>query len=183
MPGSCWYALTVRPRHERSASQCLRNKGLEEFSPVYRARRRWSDRIKEVELCLFPGYVFCRFSYEDRLLVLGTPAITSIVGFAKTPAPIPDTEIAAVLAMVKSGRRVEPWPYLRAGEQVRIEDGCLQGLCGTLVRETDHWRAVVNVELLQRSIAVEIDRESLTQVRDLRKPVQQYGTVSLLKAG
>jgi transcription antitermination factor NusG len=169
MPHSYWYALTVRPRHERSASQGLRNKGLEEFSPTYRARRHWSDRIKELQTCLFPGYVFCRFSYEDRLLVLGTPGITSIVGFAKTPAPIPDTEIAAILAMVKSGRRLEPWPYLRAGERVRIDDGCLQGLCGTLVREKDEWRVVVNVEILQRSVAVEIDREALTSVRELRK--------------
>ena len=172
MPDSRWYALTVRPRHEQSASRGLRNKGLEEFSPVYRSRRRWSDRVKEVELCLFPGYVFCRFSYQDRLLVLGTPGIASIVGFAKTPAPIPDTEIEAIQTLVSSARRIEPWPYLRAGERVRIEDGCLQGLCGTLVRERDNWRVVVNVEILQRSVAVEIDREALTQLRDLRKPVQ-----------
>jgi transcription antitermination factor NusG len=138
--------------------------------------------MKELPVCLFPGYVFCRFSYEDRLLVLGTPGITSIVGFAKTPAPIPDTEIAAILAMVKSGRRLEPWPYLRAGERVRIEDGCLQGLCGAVVREKDEWRVVVNVEILQRSVAVEIDREALTLVRELRKPVP-HETVDLLKAG
>jgi transcription antitermination factor NusG len=178
MPGSYWYALTVRPRREQSASQHLRKKGLEEFSPVYRERRRWSDRMKEVELCLFPGYVFCRFSYEERLLVLGTPGITSIVGFARTPAPIPEGEIAAILAMVRSGRRVEPWPYLRAGERVLIGDGCLQGLCGTLVREKDQARVVVSVELLQRSVAVEIDREALTRVRDT--PVRHEG---LRKAG
>ena len=169
MPPPPWYALTVRPRHEQSASQYLRHKGLEVLSPVYRVRRRWSDRMKEVELCLFPGYVFCRFSYEERLLVLGTPGVASIVGFARTPAPIPDTEIAAILTMVKSGRRVEPWPYLRAGDRVLIGEGCLEGLCGTLVREKDHSRVVVNVELLQRSVAVEIDRETLTQIRDLRK--------------
>jgi Transcription antiterminator len=110
MPDSRWYALTVRPRHEQSASRGLRNKGLEEFSPVYRSRRRWSDRMKEVELCLFPGYVFCRFSYEDRLLVLGTPGIASIVGFARTPAPIPDSEIDAIQTLVRSERRVEPGP-------------------------------------------------------------------------
>jgi transcription antitermination factor NusG len=179
MPHSCWYALTVKPRHERSASQGLRNKGLEEFSPTYRARRHWSDRMKELPVCLFPGYVFCRFSYEERLLVLGTPGITSIVGFAKTPAPIPDTEIAAIFAMVKSGRRLEPWPYLRAGERVRIDDGCLQGLCGTLVREKDEWRVVVNVEILQRSVAVEIDREALT----LAPKSVQHEVVDLLKAG
>src|SRR5438876_10541991 len=102
-----WYALTVKPRHERAASGYLRDKGLEEFSPVYRARRRWSDRWKEMELCRFPGYTFCRFSYDEHLLDLGTPAITWIVGFAGTPHPAPDAEIAAVRTMVDSGRRIE----------------------------------------------------------------------------
>jgi transcription antitermination factor NusG len=132
--------------------------------PTYRAIRRWSDRRKELDLCLFPGYVFCRFSYEERLLVLGTPAITSIVGFAKTPAPVPDSEIDAIQAMVKSGRALQPWPYLRAGDRVRIDEGCLQGLSGALVREKDRWRVVVNVELLHRSVAVEVDREILTPI-------------------
>jgi transcription antitermination factor NusG len=162
MSSQYWYALTVKPRSERTASQYLRDKGFAEFSPVYRARRRWSDRWKEVELCLFPGYVFCRFSYEERLQVLGTPGINSIVGFAKTPMPVPEEEIAAIRTMVGSGRRVEPWPHLRAGERVRIKEGCLQGVCGALVREKDRWRVIVSVDLLERSVAVEVDRESVT---------------------
>jgi len=158
---SSWYALRAKPRHERTSSQHLREKGLEAFSPVYRAPRRWSDRIKEVELCLFPGYVFCRFSYEERLRVLGTPGIASIVGFARTPAPVPDGEIDAVRRMAASGYCLEPWPYLQVGESVRIEQGCLRGLHGALVRQKDRLRVVVNVELLQRSVAVEIDRQAL----------------------
>ncbi len=181
MPPSSWYALTVKPRHEQTASQHLRAKDLEQFLPTYRAVRRWSDRRKELDLCLFPGYVFCRFSYAERLQVLGTPGITSIVGFAKTPAPVPDSEIDAIQAMVKSGRAFEPWPYLRAGDRVRIDEGCLQGLSGALIREKDRWRVVVNVELLQRSVAVELDREALTPIHDLRKPI--YQPASLLKAG
>jgi transcription antitermination factor NusG len=163
-----WYALTVAPRHERTAARYLRDKGFEEFSPTYRARRRWSDRMKEVELCLFPGYIFCRFLNDDRRQILSTPGIASIVGFAKTPLPVPDSEIAAFQTMVASGRQVEPWPYLLAGELVRIDEGCLQSLRGTLVRQKDCWRVVVNLELLGRSVAVEIDREALTRV-GLRK--------------
>ena len=178
---SSWYALTVKPQHERTGSLYLREKGFEEFSPVYRARRRWSDRQKELESCLFPGYIFCRFSYEQRLEVLSTPSITSIVGFARTPAPVPDAEIDAIRTMLKSGCRVEPWPYLNAGERVLIRQGCLLGLCGTLVRQKDCWRVIVNVELLQRSIAVEIDREAIAQQRDLQKPVT-HG-LRLVKAG
>ena len=172
MLNSQWYALTVKPQHERTASRYLRDKGHEEFSPVYRARRRWSDRWKEMELPLFPGYIFCRFSYEERLSVLGTPGIKSIVGFARTPCPAPDTEIAAIRQMVDSGRRIQPWPHLRIGERVRIEEGCLRGICGILVRERDCWRVVVNVELLERSVAVEIDREFLT--REIRAPKSEF---------
>ena len=94
--------------------------------------------------------------------MLVTPGITSIVGFGRTPAPVPDGEIDAVRRAVTSGHRLEPWPYLRVGESVRIEQGCLQGLRGALVREKDRLRVVVNVELLQRSVAVEIDRQALS---------------------
>jgi transcription antitermination factor NusG len=178
---SSWYALNVKPRHERTASQNLREKGFEEFSPVYRSRRRWSDRMKELESCLFPGYIFCRFSYPERLQVLGTPGVKSIVGFARTPAPIPEIEIAAIRSMVMSGCPVGPWPYLRAGDLVRIEQGCLRGLSGSLVYEKDIWRVVVSVELLRRSVAVEIDREAVTRVRDAQEPVRDGAR--LLKVG
>lgn len=182
MLGSSWYALTVKPRHERTASRYLRDKGFEEFSPVYRERRRWSDRWKELELCLFPGYVFCRFSYPERLQVLSTPGITSVVGVAKSPSPVPDAEIAAIQTMVNSGRSVKTWPNLRIGEWVRIEEGCLQGLCGTLLHENGCWRVVVNVELLQRSVSVEIDRELVARIHSspLHHSDQSAG---LLKAG
>lgn len=156
-----WYALAVKPRCERTASSFLRGKGLEELTPVYRARRRWSDRIKELELLLFPGYVFCRFNYFQKLAVLSTPGVASIVGYGKVPVAVPDAEIAAIQAVVASRLPAQPWPYLRVGEPVRIEQGCLYGLTGTLVREKDACRVVVSVELLRRSVAVEIERTYL----------------------
>lgn len=157
-----WHALTVTHKHERTACNHLQYRGLEGFSPVWRARRRWSDRVKELEVALFPGYVFCRFPQAERARVLSTPGVTSIVSFGKTPGIVEEEEIAAVRAIVASGLPAQPWPYLRAGQRVRVEQGCLQGLTGTLVRSRDDFRVVVNVELLQRSVAVEIDRRSLT---------------------
>jgi transcription antitermination factor NusG len=162
-----WYALTVKPRHERATARNLRLKGLEEFSPVYRARRLWCDRIKELETELFPGYVFCRFSYEQRLLVLSTPGVTSIVGFGKRPVPVDDREIEAVRAVVTSGLPIQPWPYLRAGQKVRIEQGCLEGVVGIVLRDRDRCRVLINVEILQRTVAVEIDRALLTPVEQV----------------
>jgi transcription antitermination factor NusG len=142
----------------------LRSKGFDELAPVYRTRRRWSDRFKEIEHPLFPGYVFCNFTFEHRMHVLKTSGVTSIVGFGKQPAPVDEREIASIRSIVESGARAWPWPYLAMGQRVRIEDGCLRGLTGTLVRENDCWRVVVNVELLQRAVMVEIDRDLVRPV-------------------
>ena len=157
-----WFALTVRPRHEKAVERYLETLGLDPFLPLYRARRKWSDRRKTLELCLFPGYVFCRFDFPDRLRVLNLPSVLSIVGFGKEAAPVPDEEIQAVRRILASGRPLLPWQYMRAGQRVRIDTGALEGVSGTLVRERDEFRVVVSIELLQRSVAVEIDREMLS---------------------
>lgn len=132
---------------------------MEPFTPQYTARRRWSDRWQAVTLPLFPGYIFCRFAAARRVDVLTTPGVASIVSVGSEPAPVSDDEIANVRRILASGRPYGPWPYPRVGDRVRIEAGCMQGLSGTLVRDTDGFRVVVSVELLQRSVAVEIDRE------------------------
>ena len=154
-----WFAVTVRPQHEKAAAHGLERKGLEDFLPLYRDRRRWSDRVKELELPLFPGYVFCRFTLRQRAAVLATPGVRSIVGFGRTPAVVPQAEIEAIQAMVASGLPARPWPFLKVGQTVRIERGPLSGLEGILVQLKDAWRVVVSVPLLQRSVAVEIDRD------------------------
>jgi transcription antitermination factor NusG len=164
-PRSSWFALTVRPRHEKTASQNLRLRGLEEFLPLQRVRRSWSDRTQKVELPLFPGYVFCRFSYRERMHALNTPGVRSIVGFGSADIALNDSEIESIQALLSSGLPVSPWQYLRAGETVVIESGALSGVRGTVLREKNSWRIVVNVELLQRSVAVEIDRDLVGAAR------------------
>ncbi|MCS6952669.1 MAG: UpxY family transcription antiterminator [Bryobacteraceae bacterium] len=157
--GARWFALTVKPQHERTVALALRHKGFEEFLPLYRTRRQWSDRIKTLELPLFPGYVFCRFPTFRKAAVLGTPSVNSIVGFGGVPAPLEDSEIDSIRAMVASGCSVGPWPYLRAGQRVRVQAGPLRGLEGILVSLKDRWRVVVSLHLLQRSVAVEVERD------------------------
>lgn len=163
-PDPRWYALTVKPNHERAAAQALESKGLETFVPLYRSRRRWSDRIKELELPLFAGYVFCRFASTERARILSTPGVNSVVGFGNQSAPVDDGEIQAVRTLVASGLPVGPWPFLRVGERVRVEAGPLCGVEGILTQVKDAWRVVVSIELLQRSIAAEVDRDSLSVV-------------------
>jgi transcription antitermination factor NusG len=154
-----WFALVVKPQHEKAVAEQLRAKELEQYVPLYRARRRWSDRMKTVELPLFPRYVFCRFRFEQRLKALSIPSVLTIVGFAGKPAPVSETEIETVRAMVGSGLPVSPWPFLRAGQRVRITHGAMADVEGILVREKNSYRVVVNVELLNCGAAVEIDRE------------------------
>jgi transcriptional antiterminator NusG len=168
-----WFALTVKPQHEKTVTAALSAKSLEAYTPLYRSRRRWSDRVKTVELPLFPRYVFCRFRFEDRIAVLRIPSITSIVGFGGTPSPISDNEIEMVRLVVSSGLPVTPWPFLRIGHRVRIRDGPLSGLEGILTKEKAPYRVIVNIEILKRAVAVEIDRDLLDSLVDARKMSSQ----------
>jgi transcription antitermination factor NusG len=159
-----WFALTVRPQHEKAVADQLQAKALEGYLPLYRARRQWSDRSKTIELPLFSRYVFCRFGFEHRLRVLRIPSVTSIVGFGGRPCPVADQEIATIRRMVGSGLPLSPWPFLRLGQRVRICRGALKDVEGILSREKSGFRVVVNVELLNRAIAVEIAREMVCAV-------------------
>ncbi len=165
-PGARWYALHIRQRYEKVASSVLRSKGYREFLPLYRTRRQWSDRIAEVELPLFPGYLFCQMNLSDRRIpVVTTPGVLEIVGAAGAPIPVDDREIAAVRRIVDSGFAAEPWPFLPAGSPLRIQHGSLAGVEGILVEARKRHRLVVSITLLQRSVAVEIDSAWVSPLR------------------
>lgn len=152
-----WFALNTKFRYEDYVAKQLSGKGYETFLPVYKCRRTWSDRIKQVELPLFPGYLFCRFDIANRLPILVTPGIIQIVGFGKTPIPVDDGEIAAIRTVVGADVDKEPWPFLQVGQTVRVEYGALRGVEGILLNVKGGHRLVLSVTLLQRSVAVEVD--------------------------
>lgn len=162
---SAWYGIRTRSNCEKVAAHVLASKTYATYMPVYKARRRWSDRVVEVERPLFPGYVFCRLNPRERLLpVLTSPGVVSVVGFGKQPVPIPDVDIEAVKKLLESGSGVEPHPFARAGQRVRITRGSLSGLEGILVKKRNEWRMVVSITLLQRSVSVEIDRDCISSI-------------------
>src|SRR6267378_3368146 len=152
-----WYALRVKSRYENTVAAHLQGRGYESLLPLYKCRHRWSDRFKEIELPLFPGYVFCKFDSLNRLPILSIPGVVHVVGVGKTPVPINETEIVAIQAAVKSGLPSQPWPFLEIGHRVRIEYGPLCGVQGILLGFRGHQRLVLSVTLLQRSVAVQID--------------------------
>jgi transcription antitermination factor NusG len=161
---SGWLAIRVRPRWEKIVADALWGKQYEAFLPLYRKRTRWSDRQKDVDLPLFPGYVFCRKELSDRPLLVTTPGVIGILRFGNSPAIISHREIEAVRAAVRSGAAAEPWPYLREGQRVRVQHGPLAGIEGILIRTKSNWRVVLSVDVLSRSVAVEIYREWVTPV-------------------
>jgi len=162
---SQWFAVRTASGREKSVATQLQAKGFEGFLPVYRTRRQWSDRIKELELPLFPGYLFCRFDFNQRLPILITPGVKLIVGYGKQPTPVTETEIENLRRVVASGAAAEPHQqYLTVGERVRIREGSLAGVEGILVDVKNSWRIVLSVELLQRSVSVELDRAAIEPV-------------------
>jgi len=163
-----WFALQVRVRHEVAVSDHLHGKGYEWFLPLYKSRRRWSDRVKEVEAPLFPGYLFCRFDPQDRLPILKTPGVAQIVGYNHIPIPVDEHEITAIRRLVASGVPNFPCAYLEVGSKVRIDTGALRGLEGILMDVKGKRRLVLSISLLQRSVAVEIDSDAVSVVHALQ---------------
>jgi transcription antitermination factor NusG len=158
-PNAAWYAVAVRSNFERIVTQSLMQKDYEVFLPTYLAKRRWSDRTKMVERALFPGYLFCRMEFERRVPLLNTPGVASIVGIGKCAAPVADAEIAAIQRIVQSGLPLAPWPFLKAGQFVYLNRGPLAGVEGIVIASKNSSRLVVSVEMLRRSMTVEIESD------------------------
>jgi transcription antitermination factor NusG len=154
-----WFALRVKSRHEKAVALAARGKGFEEFLPLYRWRQNWSDRTKWVEMPLFPGYVFCRLDPACRLPLLTIPGVLSFVSFGKTPIAINDAEIASIQAAVGSELVTEPCSFLDCGHRVRLERGPLAGTEGILIDTKNRRRVVVNITILRRSVAVNIESQ------------------------
>lgn len=152
-----WWALYTRHQREKMVAETLTSKRFEVFLPLYASVRRWTDRQKTLFLPIFPGYVFVRGGLDRRLEIVMTPGVQTILFFGEQVAAIPDTEIHNIRRMVEGPYPVEPHPYLKCGEKVRITRGSLKGIEGVLVRKKNLYRMVLSLDLLHQSVAVEID--------------------------
>lgn len=152
-----WYALYTCPRHEKRVVQQIEQHRISCFLPLYRSVRRWKDRRKELELALFPGYVFVRIALQDRLRILQLASVVRFVSFNGHPLPLPQGEMDTLMTGLRSGVRAEPHPYLTVGRRVRVKHGPLAGSQGILVRRKEKFRVVLSLELIMRSVAVEVD--------------------------
>ncbi len=159
-----WYAAYTRHQHEKVVARNLASKGFETFLPLYGTARRWKDRTKELLLPLFPGYVFLRGRLERWLEIVMIPGVHWLVGSAGQPARIPPAEIEAIRRAVEKGIRIEPHSFLRCGDRVRVKSGPLEGLEGFLVRKKNRSRLVLSVQLLEKSVALEVDAFTVERV-------------------
>jgi len=165
-----WFAASTTPRHEKSVSELLVERQIEAFLPLYRKATQWKkSRPVILELPLFPTYVFVRITRQARGAVLSLPGVHSIVGSSKDPWPIPDTEIDALRRGLQM-HKVEPHPYLKVGERVRVKAGLMAGVEGILVRKKNEFRMVLTLDVIMRSMSVEVNADDLELIESQPSP-------------
>lgn len=156
-----WFALQVAPNMERKAALALEAKGFEQLAPRYKVKRAWSDRIKTLEVPLFPGYVFCRLVDGTHVLAVSTYGVIRVVSFGGKPCPLASHEVASLQKLSSSDANVKPCPFQHLGSRVRIVDGPLAGVVG-IISGNKNRQLVVSIEILMRSVAVEIDLDQVS---------------------
>jgi transcription antitermination factor NusG len=152
-----WYAAYTCSRHEKKIAQQLEERGISHFLPVYRSVRRWKDRKKELDLVLFPGYIFVHLDLANRLQVLQIPGVVCFVSFNGHPAPLPANDIEALRNGLTHNFRAKHHPFLTVGRRVKVVYGPLSGAEGILVRRKNNFRLVISIEAIMRAVAIEID--------------------------
>jgi transcription antitermination factor NusG len=159
-----WFAAYTSANHEKRVAQQLESRSVEHFLPVYESVRKWKDRRVRLQLPLFPGYVFVRMALRDRLRVLAIPGVARLVGFDGRPTAVPAEDIEAIRSFLEGKRDLQPHPYVHYGQRVRVLTGPLAGFSGIVVRQKNRTRFVVSFDVLERSVAVEIDDSDLHAV-------------------
>jgi len=159
-----WFAVYTRSRHEQAVKRQLDGKGIEGFLPTYTKVSQWKDRRKALEMPLFPGYLFVKIPLSSRTEVLKAFGVVSLVGDGCAPLPVPEEQILNIYRLLEAGLKYDPHPYLQIGHRVRIADGPLAGIEGILTRKKNRSRLVVSVDLIERSVSVEIESWKVDRV-------------------
>jgi transcriptional antiterminator NusG len=174
-----WYAAYVKHQHERKAAELLQRKGVEVLLPLQKVVHRWKDRYKTLSEPIFPGYLFLQSNLEDKWKILNTPGIFFLVESQGKANTIPPEEMESIRRLVASGLPVQAHPYLASGDRVQICAGPLQHVTGILDRFKNQYRVVLNVELLQKSVSIEVELCNLKRVHLPGKPTGDTASASM----
>jgi transcription antitermination factor NusG len=159
-----WFAVFTVPRHEKRIQQHLHLRQIENFLPLYQKQRQWKDGSKgTLQLPLFSTYIFVRIGCGERSPVLKVPGVISIIGGGLQPMPIPDSYIHFLREGLRHGK-IEPYPYLAVGTRIRIRSGVMAGMEGVLLRKKNNFRVVLTVEMIMKSVIVEVEMEDIEPV-------------------
>ncbi len=175
-----WHALYTRYQHEKLVQQVLIEKGFETFLPLYNTSHQWKDRVRRLSLPLFPSYVFIHGGLDRKLDIVTTTGVHAIVGDSERAGTVTQAEIDAIRQLIETKLRVEPHPFLKVGDRVRVKSGPLAGFEGILVRKKNQCRLVLSVELLQQSVSTEVDARIVERAggsaapRGLKSPGNSY---------
>ncbi len=163
-----WYAVFTMPRHEKRVALHCAERGIDSFLPLYQVRNRWKNRsTATVELPLFPNYSFVRIDARERVQILGLSSVRYIVSSGREPLSVPDDYISFLRAGLLE-HRIEPHPNLEVGDRVRIKTGPMAGIEGILDRHKNGLRIVLKLEMIGRSISVEVGAEEVSCIGEKR---------------
>ena len=165
-----WHALYTRYQHEKLVEQILIQKGFETYLPLYHVAHRWKDRVRHLSLPLFPSYVFVRGGLERRLDIVITRGVHAIVGDGERAGIVTPAEIEAIRQLIATRLQLEPYPFLKVGDRVRVKSGPLEGLEGILTRKKNQCRLVLSVQLVQQSVAAEVDARAVERLPEPAVP-------------
>jgi transcription antitermination factor NusG len=159
-----WFAVFTIPRHEKRVQEHFRVREIECFLPLFHAEHRWKDGSKHIlQLPLFASYIFVRIDRAGRGSVLDVPGVISIVGSGRSSWSVPDAYISFLCEGLRQGR-IEPHPCLTEGTRVRIRSGPMAGIEGVLLRTKNNFRVVVTLELIMKSVRVEVEMNDIEPI-------------------
>ncbi len=159
-----WYAVYTCANREKRVADQFAGRGVEHFLPQYESVRRWKDRKVRLQLPLFPSYLFVHLAAQERLHVLQVSGVVRLVGFNGRPSPMPEEDVDRIRRFLGQGWRAEPHPYLQVGKRARVVRGPLTGMEGIVLRRKNRSRLVLSFDLIQRSMAIEMDEADLAAV-------------------
>jgi transcription termination/antitermination protein NusG len=163
-----WFAVHTASNHERTVARQLQDRSIPFFLPTYKQINRWSDRRKEVERPLFPGYVFVHIQLNTRLSVLRVPGVVRLVGSSQGPAEIPPEEIEPLQQAMVSKGRIAPHDFVKIGSRVRVMHGPFAGINGCLVRRENQLRVVVAMESIHQAFSMQVDLRDIEVIPEPR---------------